>query len=63
VAVARRREQQMKGNTRIEKREKGNALFLDPAYIHRLTDEYRRARTVSEATAWMNIGHVYSSVM
>jgi hypothetical protein len=32
-----------------EKGEKGNTLFSNPAYIRRLTDESRRARTVSPA--------------
>jgi hypothetical protein len=31
----------------VGKREKGNARFSNPAYIRRLTDEYRRARNNS----------------
>jgi hypothetical protein len=44
------------------------AIFRDPAYIRRLTDEYRRSHTVrpappifvGEATSPTNIGHTYS---
>jgi hypothetical protein len=50
---------------------KGNARFPDPAYIYRLTDEYRWVIPVNHAphifigsaTLPMNICHVYSSVM
>jgi hypothetical protein len=31
-------------STRVEKEEKGNASFSDPAYIRWLTDEYSRTR-------------------
>jgi hypothetical protein len=37
----------MKNLTHVQRREeKETHPFLDPAYIHRLTAEYRRARTV-----------------
>jgi hypothetical protein len=51
-------------------KKKRNGGFSNPAYIHRLTDEYRWARIIkhvpsifiSEVTPLTNIGHVYSSV-
>jgi hypothetical protein len=53
-------------STREEER-KRNHQFLDPAYIYRLTDEYRRARTVRVRPLYStisptNVRHVYSSM-
>jgi hypothetical protein len=50
---------------------KRNHQFLDPAYIHQLTDEYRRARTVGlvplifvgDATSLMNVGGLIDEYM
>jgi hypothetical protein len=61
---------QMEGHGEEKEKKKKNGWFPDPAYIHRLNDEYRRAHTVSlappifvgEATSLTNIGHVSSSV-
>jgi hypothetical protein len=59
-------------------KKKRNGGFSNPAYIHRLTDEYRWARIIKHVpsifisevtpltnmvTSPMNMGYVYSSVM
>jgi hypothetical protein len=47
-----RDERNEKLHTRRE--EKDTRPFPDPAYIHRLTDEYRRARTIRLAPAYIH---------
>jgi hypothetical protein len=50
-------------NTGVEKGEKGNAQFPNPAYIHWLTDEHRRAHNGSPAPQPLNICHVIDEYM